>query len=82
MCGCLPALAIKFMEEDEAKEYIAKAEYLKPDRKEQDGVRVHYLNLPKRFVAGTVYDPVEKEVIIGADVTLSELGDGQQSYTT
>lgn len=76
-----PTLALKFMEEDEAKKYIAKAEYLKPERKEQDGVRVHYLNLPKRFVAGTVYDPVEKEVIIGADVTLSELSNGQKSYT-
>jgi len=33
--------------------------------------RVHYKNLPKRFIAGTVYDPVTKEVLIGATCTLS-----------
>ena len=26
-------------------------------------------NVPKKFIAGTVYDPVEKEVVIGATVT-------------
>ncbi len=31
--------------------------------------RVFYRSLPKRFVAGTVYDPMAKEVVIGADVT-------------
>lgn len=36
--------------------------------------RVYYKGLPKRFVAGTVYDPVEKEVIIGATCTLSGAG--------
>ena len=45
---------------------MPRAEYLKPERKAKDKPRVHYLNLPKRFIAGTVYDPVEKEVIIGA----------------
>jgi len=76
-----PTLALKFMEESEAQEYIAKAEYLKPERKNKDKPRVHYLNLPKRFIAGTVYDPVEKEVIIGADVTLTEVG-SKNTYTT
>lgn len=38
--------------------------------------RVYYKGLPKRFVAGTVYDPVEKEVIIGATCTLAN--DGKQ----
>ena len=33
--------------------------------------RVYYLNLPKKFIAGTVYDPKEEEVIIGATVTLT-----------
>ncbi len=33
--------------------------------------RVYYKGLPKKFVAGTVYDPVEKEVIIGATCTLT-----------
>jgi len=75
-----PTLALKFMEEAEAKEYIQKAEYLKPERQDIDKPHVYYLNLPKRFVAGTVYDPVEKEVIIGATVTLVENGT-KKSYT-
>jgi hypothetical protein len=29
---------------------------------------VYYRNIPGKFIAGTVYDPVEKEVIIGAKV--------------
>jgi len=42
--------------------------------------RVHYKNLPKRFIAGTVYDPNAKEVYIGATCTLS--GDGSGTTTT
>jgi tetrathionate reductase subunit B len=75
-----PTLALKFMEESEAKEYIKKAEAIKPERAKQDKPRVYYLNLPKKFIAGTVYDPVEKEVIIGANVTLTEAG-GKKTYT-
>jgi len=70
-----PTLALKFMEEADAKEYIKKAEVLHPEL----NPRLYYLNLPKRFVAGTVYDPEEKEVIIGANVTLSEAG-SKSSY--
>jgi tetrathionate reductase subunit B len=33
--------------------------------------RVHYKNLPKRFVAGTVYDPSSNEVVIDADCSVS-----------
>ncbi|HSW57803.1 MAG TPA: carboxypeptidase-like regulatory domain-containing protein, partial [Dehalococcoidales bacterium] len=55
-------------------------EYSRPERVAQDKPRMFYLNLPKRFVAGTVYDPVEKEVIIGASVTLTDNKD-QKSYT-
>lgn len=33
--------------------------------------RVRYKNLPKRFIAGTVYDPSTEEVIIGATCSLS-----------
>lgn len=43
--------------------------------------RVYYRGLPRKFVAGTVYDPEKKEVIIGAAVTLK--GDaGDFSATT
>jgi tetrathionate reductase subunit B len=77
-----PTLALKFMEESEAKEYITKAEVTKPERKAKDKPRVYYLNLPKRFVAGTVYDPVAKEVIIGANVSLTEIDGSKSSYST
>jgi tetrathionate reductase subunit B len=33
--------------------------------------RVYYKNLPKRFVAGTVYDPSTEEVVIGATCAIS-----------
>ena len=75
-----PTLALKFMEESEAKDFIKGAEFVKPERRALDKTRVYYKDLPKRFVAGTVYDPVEKEVIIGAAVTLTEAG-SKKTYT-
>ena len=69
-----PTLAIKFMEESEAQAFISNAEVIKPERRTQDEPRVYYKSLPKRFIAGTVYDPVEKEVVIGAHVTLTRVG--------
>ena len=67
-----PTEAIKFGEEDDLKELIAKAEVLKPELGHKP--RVYYLNIPKKFIAGTVYDPIEKEVIIGAACSLSRNG--------
>lgn len=63
-----PTQALKFGEESELKDLIAKSEVMKPELKVRPSV--YYLNLPKKFVAGTVYDPVEKEVIIGASCLL------------
>jgi len=56
-------------EEEELAELIARAEVLNPEL----GVkpRVHYIGLPRLFVAGTVYDPEADEVIEGAKVTVS-----------
>ena len=67
-----PTEAILFMDEEKAKDIISKAEVWKPELKDELKPRVYYLNLPGRFIAGTVYDPKEKEVIIGADCTLTE----------
>jgi Fe-S-cluster-containing dehydrogenase component len=64
-----PTEAIKFGEEKDFKALIAKAEVLKPELKTKP--RVYYLNIPKKFIAGTVYDPIEKEVVIGATCTLT-----------
>jgi Fe-S-cluster-containing dehydrogenase component len=67
-----PTQALKFGDESEFEELIEKSEVLKPESKA--GPRAYYLNIPRKFVAGTVYDPVENEVIIGAECTLSTNG--------
>jgi len=64
-----PTEAIKFGEESELKDLIAKAEVLKPELNAKP--RAYYLNMPKKFIAGTVYDPIKEEVIIGATCTLT-----------
>ena len=43
--------------------------------------RVYYLNIPKKFVAGTVYDPAAKEIVEGATCTLTG-GDGATCTAT
>jgi tetrathionate reductase subunit B len=70
--------ALQFGEEADFKDVIAKAEILHPEYGLKP--RVYYLNLPKRFIAGTVYDSGTKEVVIGATCTLS--GDGTATAKT
>lgn len=70
--------ALTFGEEEDPKDLLAEAEDLecaigtKP--------RVHYLNVPKRFLAGEVADLEDEEVLIGADVTITNLETGK-TYT-
>ena len=70
--------ALTFGEEEDLKDLLAEAEDLecaigtKP--------RVHYLNVPKRFLAGEVADLEDEEVLIGADVTITNLETGK-TYT-
>lgn len=59
--------AILFGEESELD--LSDTEVLHPEYGTKP--RVYYRNLPKKFVAGTVYDPDIKEVIIGATCTLT-----------
>lgn len=74
-----PTLALRFMEASDAKALLDKAEVLHPEYKADP--RVYYLNLPKKFVAATLYDPVKKEIIKGAVCTLRDTDDGK-TYTT
>ena len=74
-----PTLAIKFGEESELRALIKGGEVLHPEYKTKS--RVYYLHIPKKFIGGTVYDPVEKEVIIGAACTLTGAGN-KKKYTT
>jgi tetrathionate reductase subunit B len=72
-----PTGALRFLEEDEAGELIAMAELLHPAEQKP---RVYYLNVPKKFIAGTVYDQMKKEVVIGARCALT--GNGQARTET
>ena len=73
-----PTEALKFGEEADFQDFIKEAETLNPGSGTQS--RVFYKNLPKKFVAGTLYDPLKKEVIIGALCTLTE-NDTGESFT-
>jgi ferredoxin len=69
-----PTEAIKFGEEADLADLIAKAEVLQPET--GNGPRVYYLNMPKKFIGGTVYDPAAEEIIEGAKFTLKPAGGG------
>jgi tetrathionate reductase subunit B len=73
-----PTAAIRMVDEAKARKLVSQAEVWKPELKSKVRPRVHYLHLPGRFIAGTVYDPGEKEVIIGASCTLTETGSGRK----
>lgn len=64
-----PTGALRFGDEEVFADELANAETLLPES--GCGPRVFYLNLPKRFVAGEVWDPATDEVIIGAELTLA-----------
>ncbi len=70
--------ALIFGEEEDLKDMLAEAEELKCAIGTKP--RVRYLNLPKRFLAGEVADLEEEEVLIGADVTITNLETGK-TYT-
>ena len=74
-----PTGALKFGEESEFKSLISKARSLKPEAK--TGARLYYLNIPGKFVAGTVLNPGLKEIVSGARCTLTEKEAGKKLRT-
>lgn len=74
-----PTQAIRFGEESELQDLIKKAEVMLPESNAKP--RVYYLNLPKKFIAGTLYDPKTEEVIIAAKCLLTDLKTGNQLTT-
>lgn len=70
-----PHDAIRFVDEGDFAQEVTSFEALMPER--NDKPRVHYLNLPKRFVAGIVVDLEAEEVVIGATVTLENPETGE-----
>ena len=73
-----PTAAIQFGEEEDFKDFIAEAETLNPEYGTKS--RVYYKHLPRKFVAGTVYDPEINEVHIGAKCTLQD-AESKESFT-
>ena len=71
-----PTLCMRVLEEDseEAKEFMAEAEYYMPEVSEKTKPRVYYKGLPKKFIAGTLFDEEADEVHIGAECTLTGAG--------
>ena len=74
-----PTDAIQFGEEEELADEILGAQTLKAEM----GLypQVYYRNVPGQFIAGTVYDPVAKEVIIGARVRANSGGKHLETFT-
>lgn len=71
-----PTGALTFGEEDDLKELIGKSELLRPELDVKP--RVYYIGLPKRFVAGAVYDPEEDECTEGVTATLTDMDSGKK----
>ena len=67
--------ALRFGDVEDFADEIKDAEAIEPvtDR----GSHVYYLNLPKRFIAGTVVDIDADEVVIGSTVTLENKATGE-----
>lgn len=65
-----PTGALKFGDEEQFKDLIAQAEILNPEAKTSP--RVYYIGIPKKFVAGAVYDPEADECLEGASITLKD----------
>jgi tetrathionate reductase subunit B len=59
---------LRFGDEEDFAVEIACAEVMLPERGTRP--RVYYLNLPKLFLAGEVWDPVENEIVENARIVL------------
>jgi formate hydrogenlyase subunit 6/NADH:ubiquinone oxidoreductase subunit I len=64
---------------DESSLNLSDTETLYPEYNLK--TRAHYKNLPKRFVAGTVYDPSNNEVVIGASCSISGTAGSKSAET-
>lgn len=75
-----PTICMRILDEDseEAQAFMKDAEFYMPEIADKMKPRVYYKGLPKKFVAGTIFDPAADEVIIGGDLKLT--GEGK-TYT-
>jgi len=71
-----PTGALTFGEERDLQHLLAKAEVLFPDL--QARPRVYYIGLPRRFIAGSVYDAQKDLCIQGAKITVCDVQTGDE----
>jgi len=64
-----PTDALKLIDEEDLAKIKDKKEVIHPEYGTRP--RVYYVNLPKKFVAGTVYDPATKRIVEGATCKLT-----------
>lgn len=74
-----PTEALKFGEEEDMQDFIVGADVMLPESGCKP--KVYYRNIPGRFIAGTVYDPAEKEIIKGARCLLKNGGKLYETFT-
>lgn len=74
-----PTGAFTFGDEEDLKEVIAKAELLKPELPTRP--RVYYLNLPKKWITGEVFDKEADECAEDVTVTATSLATGKKHAT-
>lgn len=74
-----PTDAIIFGDEEVLKDQLRGAQVREPETGCHP--RVYYRNIPGKFIAGLVYDPVEKEVIMGARCIAVTGGKIIETYT-
>jgi tetrathionate reductase subunit B len=72
-----PTGAFTFGDEEDLtiKDKIARAEFLKPELPTRP--RVYYLNLPRKWIAGAIFDSEAGECTEGATVTATNQGTGE-----
>lgn len=74
-----PTDALKFGEVEDLKDAIDGATVLQSESGSLP--RVYYRNIPGKFISGTVFDPVEREVIIGGRCLLTSGGEVVETQT-
>jgi len=74
-----PTGALTFGDENDLGDLLSKAEPLLPESGTKP--RVFYIGLPKRFIAGALYDPEKDECIQGAKVTVTDNETGEKRAT-
>jgi len=76
-----PTGARVFGEEEELKDLIAKSEPLPPSIPGDFKPRIYYVNLPKKFIAGAIYDQEADACTEGAAVTATNVETGAKVKT-